>query len=221
MIRIDVLPPELRGTERTAPGVFLGMVGFVVFFCMTSVGVAYGWFGIVGSARGDIQIAQDQYDGKKPRADYSDRLEAEKKEYTARLDHIKSFSASRILWTKKMDQLWSLVDTPPEAGRHTIWLSELAMDMSSARTPALTLKGNSESGKFDKLSNFHSDLKSGEFIRDFDAISNPTGEVTTDDEFEPAESCEFEFTLQLKDRSPDGSKKDAKKKAAAKKPAAK
>lgn len=217
MIRIDLLPPELRGSERTAPGMFLGMIGLVVFGCLAAVGVAYAWFGVVGGARGDVQIAQDQLDGKKPRADYSDRLEAEKQEYSARLDHIRTFSQSRVLWTKKIDQLWSLVDTPPEAGRHTIWFDQVAMDMSSARSPALVLKGSSESGKFDKLSAFHGDLKSGDFIKDFDGISNPTGEVKTDEDFIPAEACEFEFTLQLKDRS-DG-KKDAKKKPAAKKPA--
>ncbi len=220
MIRIDLLPPEMRGNERTAPALFLGMIGLVVFVCLTAVGVAYSWFGIVGGARSDIQIAQDSLESKKPRADYCDKLEDEKKEFSARLDHIKQFSSSRVLWTKKLDQLWSLIDTPAEVDRHTIWLKDMTMDMSSARSPALTMKGNSVSNKFDKLSAFHSDLKSGAFMKDFDAISNPTGEVQQDKDFEPTDSCAFEFTLQLKDRSLDGGKKDGKKKAAAKKPAA-
>jgi hypothetical protein len=216
MIRIDLLPPELRGNERTAPGTFLGVIGLVIFVCLSAVGVAWGWFGIVGAARGDVEIAQDQLESKKPRAEYSDRLEAEKKEYSERLDHIRTFSSSRILWTKKIDQLWSLVDTPPEAGRHTIWFDQFAMDMGSARSPALTLKGDSESNKFDRLSAFHSDLKSAAFIADFEGISNPTGEVKSDEDFIPAESCEFEFILQLKDRSLD-SKANGKKKPVAKK----
>lgn len=233
MIRIDLLPPELRGNERTEPKLFMGLIGLVVFVCMSAVGVAYGWFGIVGGARNDIEIARATLEGKKPRAEYADRLEAEKKEFTARLDHIKTFSDSRILWTKKLDQLWALCDSPTQSGRHTVWFDQLTMDMGSARAPALKLNGFSESDKFDRLSAFHGDLKSQPFFSDFQAISNPTGEVTADDAFDPQEACKFEFVLEMKDRTTKdsksgkgakgakGAKKDVKKKPAANAPESK
>jgi hypothetical protein len=216
MIRIDLLPPELRGKQSSTPGMMIGLMGFGVFFGLAAFGVAWGWFGVVGEARGDVQIARDNLEMRKPRVEYSDRLEAEKKEYTGRLDHIKQFSSSRVLWTKKIDQFWSLIDTPSEAGRYSVWFEKLTMDMAGSRAPALVLKGSSETDKFRKLSDFHGDLQAHAFFTDFESISNPTFDVKVDDEFEPTASCEFELTLALKDRSGG---KDAKKKTA-KKPAA-
>lgn len=217
MIRIDLMPGDLRRNERTAPAVFFAAVGLVVFFCLSAVGVAYAWFGVVGKARGDVQIAQEEFDGKKPRADYSDQLDAEKKIYTARLDQIKEFSDSRVLWTKKFDQLWSLVDSPAEEGRHKVWFDQIVVDMESARTPGLNLKGKSETSQGRKFSNFHKDLQSGEFAKEFESITDPVFNVVEDDEFDPSEACEFDLTIGLKDKSKDGKKKPA---AAAKKAAA-
>ncbi len=206
MIRIDLLPEELRRAERTSPGLFLATVGLVIVVCCAGFGVGWGYFGLLGSAEADVASAQETFDSRKPRADYSDRLEAEKKDYTARLDHIKDFSDSRILWTKKLDQLASVVDSP-EAGRHTVWLESMTMKMTGGRNMGLNFKGQSESGEVRKVSYFHHDISTGSFFEDFESISNPTAKVVTDEDFDPAEACEFEFVLGLRDRTKDQKKK--------------
>ncbi len=221
MIKIDLLPAEYRRAERTAPALFIATVGLVVFCSLCVVGGAWVWFGVVGSARADVASAQENLDGKKPQAEYSDRLEAEKKEYTSRLDHIKTFGESRILWTKKLDQLASIIDSPSEQDRHTVWLEELTVDMSNSRAAGCSIKGDSSTAELKKLSNFHSDVAKGDFFKEFESISDPAGEVESDKGFDPQEAWKFEFKLGLKDKSGG---KDAKKtpagKPAAKAPAA-
>lgn len=214
MIRIDLLPPEYRRAERTAPAVFLATAGLVAFACVALFGVGYVWFGVVGKARGETEMAQDHLDNIKPRAEYSDRLESEKKDFSARLLQIKEFSDSRVLWTKKLDVLASLVDSPPEALPHTAWFGSLQMEMSTGRKMGLTLKGSSETGEIRRVSNLHATLKDTPvFFDGFVGISNPAGKVVVDEEYEPKESCEFEFLLELKDVTAAADPK--KKKAAA------
>ncbi len=220
MIKIDLLPAEYRRAERTAPAIFIATVGLAGLFSLCAAGAGWAWFGIVGSARADVASAQEVFDGKKPQAEYSDRLEAEKKEYTSRLDHIKTFGESRILWTKKLDQLASIIDTPAEQDRHTVWMNQLSVDMSSGtRNAGCNIKGFSSTAELKKLSNFHSDVARGDFFKEFESISDPAGEVVTDEDFDPQQAWQFEFKLGLKDKS-GGKDKDKKKAPAGARPAA-
>ena len=211
MIRIDLLPPEYRKAERTAPAQFLATVGLVALFFSAASACAYVWFGVVGNARADVESAKEIHESKKPMAAYCDSLEKEKKEYTARLDHIKNFSQSRILWTKKLDQLASLVDSPPEEDRHTVWMQELNVAMNDSRSNGLRMKGKSATARLKRLSDFNSDLKAPPFFTEFTGISVPEGKVVHDDDFEPSAAWEFEASLTLDDPNP---KKKAPAKAA-------
>lgn len=215
MIRIDLLPAEFRRAERTAPAVFLATIGLVVVACTALAGCGYGWFFVVGGARGETQQAQERLDNLKPRAEYCDRLEAEKKEFGARLDHIKEFSDSRILWTKKLDVLASMIDAPPEPYKYNVWLESLQMEMVSGRRMGISVKGQSDSAEVRRVSNFHSALKAPAFFSGFASISNPAAKVVVDEDFDPKESCEYEFKLDLIDKTAD-SAGDKKKKPAAK-----
>jgi len=217
MISIDLLPPEFRRAERTAPAVLFATLGLVALFFTALAGGAYAWFGVVGSAKNAVEMAQEVYDNKAPQATYCDRLESEKKEYTARMDHIKNFSDSRILWTKKLDQLASIIDSPPEQDRHLAWLQSLVVKMDGGRDQGLVLKGKSATGALNKLSYFNSDLKSGPFFDEFTSISVPAGKVGHDDDFEPSAAWEFEAVLGIDDPNDKTNKKPAAKPATQKK----
>jgi len=214
MIQIDLLPKEYKRAERTPMGVLFATMGLAALLSSTLAAGAYAWFGIIGSARSDVQVAQETLDSKNPLTAYADKLEAEKKEYTARLDHIKKFGDSRILWTKKLDQVSSLVDSPADESRHTVWLEKLEMRMDGTRNEGLKMKGRSATAEVKRLSNFHRDLASGEFFGEFAGISNPAGKVLSEDEFDPAESWEFEFALSL--QQSEGDKKSPTRQAAPK-----
>lgn len=212
MIRIDLLPQEYRRAERTAPAVFIATMGLVAFATIAVFGAGYSWFSVVGKAQGEVEIAKENLANLKPRADYSDRLEVEKKEFSARLVQIEDFSDSRILWTKKLDLLASLVDSPPENTPSTGWFESLDMQMDSGRKMGLNLKGFSETGEIRRVSNIHATLKGHpEFFDGFVGISNPAAKVVIDEEFDPKESCEFEFSLELLDKSAANDKKKKKK----------
>src|SRR5262249_55494732 len=163
------------------------------FFALTATGLGYAWFGFVGKARGEVREARDLLDSRKPMADYSDALEAEKKEYTARFDHVETFGNSRVLWTQKLEQLAARNEAPPEENRHMIWLTELKMKMSGDRDTGLKLHGYSGTDEVSKLSNFHRDLATGAFFADFESITNPAGDKRRDEAFEPADAFEFEM----------------------------
>jgi Tfp pilus assembly protein PilN len=215
MIRIDLLPEEHRRAERTPAGLLFATLGLVALFSTTAAACAWGYFSVVGGAETAVEQAQELLASKKPQADYCDKLEAEKKDFTERWNHIRSFSASRILWTKKMDQLTSLVDTPVESDRHQIWFESVEMNMSGVRDSGLKIGGRSASADISRMNNFHSDLAKGSFFTEFATISNPAGEMDQDDKFEPAESFKFEFGLGLKEAF-SGEKDTGKKKPAAK-----
>ena len=201
MISIDLLPAEYRKAERTAPATLFASLGLVALVCTALACGAYAWFVIVGGVKSSVASAQDILDGKAPQAAYCDRLESEKKEYTARMDHIREFSDSRVLWTKKVDQLASVIDSPPEQDRHMVWLQSLAVKMGGTRDQGLTLKGRSATGFLNKLSYFNTDLKSKPFFDEFTSISVPAGKVVYEDEFDPAAAWEFEAALGIEDLS--------------------
>lgn len=199
MIRIDLLPSEYRRAERTPMALFLSTVGLVALATSALAGCAYAWFTVVGGARADVQNARELLASKQPQSAYCDALEKEKKEYTARLDHIKSFGNSRILWTKKLDQLASIIDSPPEQDRHMVWLQSLSVRMEGTRDRGLHMKGKSATGQLKKLSDFNSDLKTMPFFAEFNGVSVPAGKVVTEDDFDPAAAWEFEAALTLHD----------------------
>jgi Tfp pilus assembly protein PilN len=217
MIRIDLLPQEYRKAERTPAGILFATMGLAALISTTLAAGAYAWFGVVGKARADVQVAQETFDSKKALTVYADKLEAEKQEYTARLDHIKKFGDSRIVWTKKLDQLASLVDSPAEENRHTVWLEKLEMRMNGGRNQGVKMKGHSATAEVKKLSNFHRDLASGAFFTDFIGISNPAGKVLSEEEYSPAESWEFEFALALEGAEEEKNAPPAKAEAPASK----
>lgn len=202
MIRIDLLPDEYRRTERTEPTLFFASLGLLVFFLATLSVAAYFWFAVVGQARSDVQVAHEILDSKRPMSLYADQLETEKKEYTSRLDHIHDFSNSRVLWTKKIDQLTSLIDSPLQDGRHQVWLQLLKVDMNDTRGRGMLLTGHSATSRLKNLSDFNTDLKTTPFFNEFQSISVPAGKVVVDDDYEPSAAWEFEASLNLGEDSP-------------------
>lgn len=200
MIRIDLLPEEYKRAERTAPAIFLATTGLAVLASSALAVCAYVWFAVVGGARGELAAARDTLASKIPQAAYADQLEKEKREYTSRLEHIRRFSDSRILWTKKLDQLAALIDSPEPPDRHLVWLEELSVDMNDPRAAGLRMAGRSASAELKKLSDFNADLKRMPFFAEFSSVSVPAGEVVVEEDFDPRESWQFEAVLTIKDQ---------------------
>jgi Tfp pilus assembly protein PilN len=202
MLKINLLPNEYKQAEKTPAGSYL-IVAACTFLAVSSVCcVAFLYFGVLKSAETMRDIAKEQYENLLPMAKYADDLDAEKKEYIKRSEVIKDIERTRILWTKKIDQLMEVINNQGDTKRHWVWLKDLKVRMTGTRDPGLELKGFEVGDQYEQLSSFNEDLKNHDLFKDdFYAISNPTGAITLNDDMIPCSAIEFSWTLKLKDKS--------------------
>jgi Tfp pilus assembly protein PilN len=178
------------------------MIAFCTILAVSSMCVAaYLYFGFLKEAETARDIAKEQYDNLAPMAKYADDLEREKLEYMKRSDVIKEIETTRILWTKKLDQLMAVVNNNGDIDRHWVWLKELKIAMGGSRVNGMNVKGFTVGDQYEQLSNFNEHLKQHElYHNDFISISNPTGSIVYDKKMNPTTAIEFAWDMQLSDK---------------------
>ena len=216
MLKINLLPPEYREPDRMPVGVLLVIMLCTVLSVSSMCTVGWLYFIVLNEAESARDIAREEQDSLAPMARYADQLEKEKTEYMKRSQVIKEIETTRILWTKKLDQLMDVINNDGNREAHWVWLEELKINMAGrgANQPgAMNLKGFTVGDQIKPASQFNRDLRNHElFQEDFDTISNPTGETVEDDKKLPAMAIAFDWEMTLKNKTP---------KPPAKKPAAK
>ena len=213
MLRINLLPQEYRAPE----GVSLGMLAMLVGCTLLSVSsicvAAFLYFSVLRDAESRRNIAMEEYENLAPMAKYADDLEAEKRDYMKRDEAIKRIESTRILWTRKIDQLCRVVNDKGHKDRHWAWLKELKMKMGEdVRDAGIELKGYVAGDQYDHLSNFNEDLKDSPLFDGFRSISNPTGSITYEKERIPHEAIEFDWKLMLETKDSKGVKRPVRSK---------
>lgn len=201
MIRVNLLPPEYRTVERTPVarlvalllGVLCvgGSAGYWIYFQM---GPRQFW----EKQRGDLQIEADNL---KIRADRSRALQAEYNEYRKRRDEIEAIGKSRILWSKKLDQLADIVDNGGSDADHQAWFKSLAVTAPRGTDGGtISLNGMNGGAGLDRLSNFNKALReTAEFFDDFSYLDPPRGQVQKyKDDLIPDAAWKYTWTLRLK-----------------------
>jgi Tfp pilus assembly protein PilN len=219
MIQINLLPDELRRSTRTSPKA-LALLFVVSVLSFGSAGFCgFLWFNVKADREARVQIAQDQLDALAPRAKYADQLSKEKSEFDKRNKTINDISASRIVWTKKLDRLSEIVNRDVTQGRHRVWLNSLDIDTGSdTKAGAVKVEGYSAGKNIDNYTNFHDDLKSDPVFKEgFGEYTAPSGRVDEpEDGVEPPEKTEFKFDVKMQSKDPKKkSGKPAPKPAAA------
>jgi Tfp pilus assembly protein PilN len=210
MIRINLLPEEMRKREKTPLSrIVVTLVGTFVIVTGASV-YAYAHFGLLHEARSRLDRSRSELASLEPEAKYADDLLREKKDFDKRSEIIQSIGNSRILWSRKFDQLLDIVHNGGDAERHFVWLRTLTMKPSTAKDTSsagsVVLSGYSATSKLQKLSDFHADLKSSAFFDAFSEIDNPSGKVNEfKDNLSPSSAWDFSFNLKLKPVAPDKS----------------
>jgi Tfp pilus assembly protein PilN len=223
MIRINLLPEEMRTREKTPLArIVVTLVGTFVIVTGASV-YAYAHFGLLHEARSRLDRSRSELASLEPEAQYADDLLHEKKDFDKRSEIIQTIGNSRILWSRKCDQLLDITHNGGDADRHFVWLRSLSMKPSTSKDTStagtVVLSGFSATSKLQKLSDFHADLKSSAFFDAFSEIDNPSGKVSEfKDNMTPSSAWDFTFNLKLKPTAPDKSSKT--KPGAAKSPAA-
>jgi len=201
---VNLLPPDYRKKDRTPLGRFIVIIIGVIAVTSSLGFFLYVRWGLLNEAESEKEQIQSVLKGLQAKAKYSDQLKLEKQEYNRRSETIQTIGNSRILWTKKMDQVSDIIFAKGDEEKRMVWLSDLSVQLSRSKgktkSPGdLSIKGFSAPNNWEKLSDFHADISNSNFFDDFIEISKPAGKTKEfKDPYEPNEAIEFQFKMKIK-----------------------
>lgn len=207
MIRINLLPEQYRKKARTPVKVLAAVAGFVA---VNSLLVAwYGWlaFGVRNEVESEAAVVKTELEGVTRQVTYHKALESEKRRFGGREEALARITKTRVLWTRKIDELVSVVNAGGDGKRHFVWFDDLTVSQTAdprAKSPgAFKAAGHSGAPEFDQVANFLEDLEKSTFLEDFLPPSPPEGTQSKEDpELQPSIVWNFPLALQLKPREP-------------------
>lgn len=214
MITINLLPQEYRRRERTPIVVFLPIVvGLVCVLSAASV-AAYVHFVSLEQTVAQKRSLEADLQQKTPNLRYEESLLAEEKEYQARVETIEDIAASRILATKKLDQLWGTISAGDASGDYMVWLTE--MKSTPAKTSGNAAKAKKGDGPrpggeiamkgfaladrdpLQDFNRFHGALKASPIYKECIEVNNPDGKVNDfNDERVPRKGWTVDLAMSL------------------------
>lgn len=203
MIRINLLPEEYRKKARTPVKLLLGLAAAVAVNAGLATWWAWSAFGVQAEIESEASSLQLDMDGLTPQVTYYNSLDSESKQYKSRETTLAGITASRISWTKKIDELIDVVNRGGNGQRHLVWFDDLQVAQSSdakSKSPgSLRANGHSGSDKFAQMANFLEDVEKSSFLSDFQPPAPPEGTQTLVDEtLVPSVAWAFPLSLTLK-----------------------
>ncbi|MCR9248039.1 MAG: hypothetical protein NXI31_23655 [bacterium] len=203
MIRINLLPAEMRRGNRVAVKVLVA-----AFASALAVSASVGWFGIVwfgdlAAAENNLASVQGQLASKQQDVAYYTELEKNRKDYAQRVQTIQDIGKSRRLWSQFLDQLIDVVNNNGDTDRHLAWFDRMSVRTDKKGGATVTIPGQVQDADKARLSNFHEDLESAPFAAGM-SKSEPSWRLNLSSERQPPESLKFPLTLEL---PPRGGKK--------------
>lgn len=207
MIRINLLPEQYRKKARTPVKVLAAVAGFVAV--NTLLVAWYGWlaFGVRNEIESEAAVVKTELDGVNRQVAYHKALEGEQRRFGGREEALARITKTRVLWTRKIDELVSVVNAGGDGKRHFVWFDDLSVTQTTdprAKSPgAFKAAGHSGAPEFDQVANFLEDLEKSSFLDDFLPPSPPEGTQGKEDlELQPSIVWNFPLALQLKSREP-------------------
>ncbi|MEO6596662.1 MAG: hypothetical protein ABIP94_18085 [Planctomycetota bacterium] len=202
MIRINLLPADLRRGNRIAPKVLAS-----AFVAAVAVSGAIGWFGIayfgdLGDAENALQVVEAKLADREKRVSYYDKLQANKKDYGSLVQTIQDISKSRRLWSKFCDELIDVVNNNGDTDRHLAWFDSITVKDDPKKGATVTMPGSVQEADKSRLANFHEDIEAAPFAKDMASKTDPTFKVETDAARVPATSLRFPLSLQFQPAVP-------------------
>ena len=143
MIKVNLLPPEYRKVDGTPVARFVTLV-LGVFLTASAMSVwGYVHFGMLTEVRERRTSLEEELVGLQKLAERSQALLAEFKEYQRRRETIEEIDKTRILWSRKLDQLADLIHNKGQTDRHQVWLSDIRSQNSRSAESGgvLTISG--------------------------------------------------------------------------------
>lgn len=203
MIHINLLPEEYRRRARTPIKVTLAMAGVIAVNALLLVWFAWLALGVMAEINSERQVLQTELDGLTPQVAYHKSLETERKSFAAREETLAGITGSRINWTRKVDELVTVINSGGGGERHYVWLDDMNVvqnaDVRNRSAGSLRAAGHSGSDDFAQVANFLEDLERSPFIEEFQQPAPPAGSQSSKDtELIPAVVWSFPLHIEMK-----------------------
>lgn len=212
MITINLLPEEYRRTARTPLKLMVGLsVGVAV---NASLLAWWSWmsFGVAAEIETGRSVLQLEMDGLTPQVNYHNALRQEVAFHSSRETTLAEITASRVQWTRVLDELIDVVHAGREGVDHYIWLDDVSVKQEAPRLGARpgtvqsygTLKCNGHSGspEWNQVPAFLEDIGDTELtalMGSFYPPAAPEGNLNDAEQgLIPAMNWSFPLTLELR-----------------------
>lgn len=198
MIRINLLPADLRRGNRVPPKVLAAAFGAAL-----AVSGAVGWFGLVyfgdlGTAEQQLREVEARLGEQGKKVGYFEQLEANKKDYAMRVQTIQDIGKSRRVWSRFLDELIDVVNNNGDAERHVAWFDGITMKNDPTKGALVSMPSSVQDSDKSRLANFHDDVEAAPFTKDLLSKSDPNYKIETDKVRIPATAMTFKLDLQFK-----------------------
>jgi len=208
MIRINLLPEVYQRKARTPVKLMVAVAGVVTVVASLTAWLGWLAFGVSASVHSELAVLQTEDDGLRPQVEYHKSLDAESAQHRKREETLAQITASRISWTRKVDEFVDVVNRGGDGDRHLVWFDSLNVQQTDGGGPkgqtgagSLTASGHSGSDNFGQVANFLDDLEDSTFIEDFHPPAPPEGSETLNDpELMPALVWAFPLSIEIKGR---------------------
>ena len=198
MIRINLLPSELRRGNRLPPRVLAAAFGAALLSS-----AAVGWLGLVyfgdlARAEQDLQAASAQLRARAPKVAYHDALVKNQEDYALRVQTIQEIGNGRRTWTRFMDDLIDVVSSSGPGERHLAWFDSISVTGDPRTGSTLKTSGNVQGAASDRVANFHEDLAAAKFAEQVERKSDPVWSLEEDEDRIPAAYLRFPVDMQFR-----------------------
>ncbi len=212
----DLLPSSRRTQQRFNPK-RVAAVAAAVLFAVTAGG-AWWWIetGPLTAGRTEKTRLEASVRQREVRQTYLSKLRAERADIEEHGKTLAGIAASRVPWTRKLDEFWQVTHASDVAGS-AMWISSLSVKPPEARVAPgkkpggqqVKLQGfclaGADGDALQRFNDFHERLKDSTFYRDgFEALTNPAGKAVEFQDGRSAWTAAIELQLAAKVPTPAG-----------------
>jgi hypothetical protein len=201
MIKINLLPEELRPLEKTPLGRLLVMLVGVALTASSLALFGMLRFSTLRIAQREKEEAEITKAEKEIIAAEHDVLEQEIAFYQLRINTVKKIRRERYIWSRKLYQLWEVIaDSSPDIALTQVSISELPGSGGRPSRMEIVIDGYSVIPELKSAADFMRSLRGAEFFLDCEDISPENTVVRS--EGEKGRICEFTLRVTMKPQKP-------------------
>ena len=223
MTRINLLPQEWRKKEMTPLATLIPVLAGITL--VVGAGFFWGWlhFAELSGAEAARDEVRSIRETLAPSLQYAGKLEAEEGEYKSRQSTIESIRASRVPWTRKLDEFWDVLTDDDGGKKYLVRIDNLTVRAPQSRKKdeipgdEVVVKGIcfNQDNPLKHFTIAHESICQSKFFRgEFEDINDPAGKAVDEDgdSLIPTRGWTMDLVMRMKSRS---SKKPAPSKGPA------